>query len=300
MLAMLARGQNSYIVRPDPLFLKRPIDDFLAQLSSLGVYVEKGEDYIKIKGPIKFEGDQLIIDSAISSQFASAFALSLADKDIKVVAKNLEASEKYLALTYHLIEKFKNGIRKFSVPLDFSSLSYPLALAALNGEVRVENYQGRDFYQADSTFIEILQKIGADIFEGNDHLVVRKSSNLKSLEIDCSKCLDLVPTLSFLFSYIPGKTILKNIKALSYKESDRIIEILKLLNLFKIENRLLDNFDLEIIGTSQKSPFVEYDAPKDHRMIMTAYLFMRLNEGGIIKNFKAVDKSFPEFFQLLD
>ncbi len=300
LLGMLARGKNTYILKPDPLFLKRPIDDFINQLSGLGVFVEKGDDYIKIKGPIKFEGEELIIDSALSSQFASAFALSLADKKIKVLAKNLESSEKYLSLTYNLIEKFKTGIRKYSVPIDFSSLSYPLALAALSGEVLVENYSGRDSYQADSIFLDILKKIGAEVLEGPGNLLVRKSTNLKSFEIDCSSCLDLVPTLSFLFSYIPGRTILKNIKALSYKESDRLVEIQKLLNLFKIENRTLGDSDLEIIGTTKKSSFEEYEAPKDHRMIMTAYLFMRLNGGGVIKNHTFVDKSFPEFFQLLN
>jgi 3-phosphoshikimate 1-carboxyvinyltransferase len=299
LIAMLARGQNTYILKPDPLFLKRPIDDFLLKLSSLGVLVEKGSDFIKIKGPIKFVGDHLMVDSSLSSQFASAFALSLSDKKITVLAKNLEASEKYLSLTYHLIEKFKDGLRNFSVPLDFSSLSYPLALAALTGQVRIENYSGMDPYQADSIFLQVLKEIGVEVLEGDDYLIVRKSKNLKSIEMDCSKCLDLVPTLSFLFSYIPGKTVLKNIKALSYKESDRILEIQKLLNLFKIENRFAED-SLEIIGTVNQSPFLEYEAPKDHRLIMTAYLFMRYNSGGIIKNYSSVDKSFPKFFELLN
>jgi 3-phosphoshikimate 1-carboxyvinyltransferase len=299
LIAMLARGQNTYILKPDPLFLKRPIDDFLLKLSSLGVLVEKGSDFIKIKGPIKFVGDHLMVDSSLSSQFASAFALSLSDKKITVLAKNLEASEKYLSLTYHLIEKFKDGLRNFSVPLDFSSLSYPLALAALTGQVRIENYSVMDPYQADSIFLQVLKEIGVEVLEGDDYLIVRKSKNLKSIEMDCSKCLDLVPTLSFLFSYIPGKTVLKNIKALSYKESDRILEIQKLLNLFKIENRFAED-SLEIIGTANKSSFLEYEAPKDHRLIMTAYLFMRFNSGGIIKNYSSVDKSFPKFFELLN
>ena len=298
LMAMLARGQNTYVLKPDPLFLKRPIDDFLLQLSSLGVYVEKGSDFIKIKGPIKYDGDQLLVESSLSSQFASAFALSLADKKIQVIAKDLDTSQKYLSLTYYLIEKFKAGTREFLVPIDFSSLSYPLALAALTGEVRIENYPGRDTYQADSIFLQVLKEIGAEVLERDDYLLVKKSKNLKSIEMDCSKCLDLVPTLSFLFSYIPGKTILKNIKALSYKESDRIFEIQKLLNLFKIENRLVED-SLEIIGKAQKSPFLEYEAPKDHRIIMTAYLFMRFNSGGIIKNYSFVDKSFPKFFELL-
>lgn len=299
LMAMLARGKNTYILRPDPLFLKRPIDDFLLQLSSLGVLVEKGNDFIKIKGPIKYDGDQLIVDSSLSSQFASAFALSFADKKIQVLAKDLEASQKYLLLTYHLIEKLKGGIREFSIPIDFSSLSYPLALAALTGEVKIENYPGRDSYQADSIFLQVLKEIGVEVLEGEDYLLVRKSKKLKSIEMDCSRCLDLVPTLSFLFSYIPGKTILKNIKGLSYKESDRIFEIQRLLNLFKIENRLAED-SLEITGTSYKSSFLEYEAPKDHRLIMTAYLFMRYNSGGIIKNFSSVDKSFPKFFELLN
>ena len=300
LMAMLARGQNTYILKPDPLFLKRPIEDFLKKISSLGVFVEKGHDFIKIKGPIKFKGELLQIDSFFSSQFSSAFALSLADKDIKILAQNLEASQKYLSLTHHLIDKFKQGIRKFSVPIDFSSLSYPLALAALAGEVRIENFKEIDPYQADSIFLEILKKMGVEVIKESAYLLVGKSTNLTPLEIDCSECLDLVPTLAFLVSHIPGKSILKNVKGLSYKESNRILEIQKLLNLFKKESRLNDQYHLEIIGSTQKSPYLEYDAPIDHRMIMTAFLFLKVNNGGIIKNYKAVNKSFPEFFELLN
>jgi 3-phosphoshikimate 1-carboxyvinyltransferase len=217
-----------------------------------------------------------------------------------VLSKKIKSSKNYLELTNHLIMKFQDGCRSFRVPLDFSSLSYPVALAALNGSVLIENYQGRDNYQGDSIFLDLLKEAGACVIERRDRLLVGKSSNLKPLEIDCSGCLDLVPTLSFLFSHIPGITLLKNIKSLSYKESDRIFEIQRLLNLFKKECRLTEDFGLEIIGSHEKSPFIVYEAPKDHRMIMTAYLFMRLNGGGIIKNPMFVDKSFPDFFKLLN
>ncbi len=300
LIALLARGKNTYILKPDPVFLNRPIEGFLKELSSYGVFVEKGADFIKIRGPINLDNKELKIDSSISTQFSSALALSLANTEVRVFSKNIKSSKNYLELTNYLIMKFQEGSRSFKVPLDFSSLSYPLSLAALNGSVLIENYQGRDEYQGDSIFLDLLKKSGANVFENRDHLLVEKSSNLKPLEIDCSGCLDLVPTLSFLFSHIPGITLLKNIKALSYKESDRIFEIQRLLNLFKKECRLTEDFDLEIIGSQEKSPFVEYEAPKDHRMIMTAYLFMRLNSGGIIKNPKFVDKSFPDFFRLLN
>ncbi|MFI5390619.1 MAG: hypothetical protein ACHQYQ_04590 [Bacteriovoracales bacterium] len=299
LIALLARGKNTYILRPDPGFINRPIENFLKELSSYGVFVEKGVDFIKIRGPINLENKELKIDSSLSTQFSSALALSLANTDVRVFSENIKSSKSYLELTNYLIMKFQEGIRTFRVPLDFSSLSYPLALAALNGSVLIENYQGRDEYQGDSIFLDLLKKSGAKVIESSDRLLVEKA-NLKPLEIDCSGCLDLVPTLSFLFSHIPGITLLKNIRALSYKESDRIFEIQRLLNLFKKECRLTEDFGLEIIGSIEKSPFVEYESPKDHRMIMTAFLFMRLNGGGILKNPKFVDKSFPDFFKLLN
>ena len=39
--------------------------------------------------------------------------------------------------------------------------------------------------------------------------------------------------------------------------------------------------------------------PSDHRMIMTAFLFMKKNFGGIIHNEQHVNKSFPDFLKLL-
>jgi 3-phosphoshikimate 1-carboxyvinyltransferase len=300
LIALLARGKSTYILKPDPVFLKRPIEGFLKELSSNGVFIEKGADFIKIRGSINLDNKELEIDSSLSTQFSSALALSLANTDVRVFSNNINSSKNYLELTNYLIRKFQEGSRFFGVPLDFSSLSYPRALAALTGSVLIENYQGRDEYQGDSIFLNLLKEAGASVIESRDRLFVEKSSNLKPLEIDCSGCLDLVPTLSFLFSHVTGITLLKNIKALSYKESDRIFEIQRLLNLFKKECRLTEDFELEIIGSIEKSPFVEYESPRDHRMIMTAYLFMRLNGGGIIKNSKFVDKSFPDFFKLLN
>jgi 5-enolpyruvylshikimate-3-phosphate synthase len=41
------------------------------------------------------------------------------------------------------------------------------------------------------------------------------------------------------------------------------------------------------------------ELPDDHRMIMSAALFLRFHQGGSVSPAEAVEKSYPEFFSLI-
>ena len=45
---------------------------------------------------------------------------------------------------------------------------------------------------------------------------------------------------------------------------------------------------------------VSLTLPDDHRMVMTASIFMRSGQGGWVGPVRAVEKSYPHFFELLD
>jgi 3-phosphoshikimate 1-carboxyvinyltransferase len=111
--------------------------------------------------------------------------------------------------------------------------------------------------------------------------------------------LDFVPPLVFLASYIEGTSNFRNIATLRYKESDRVKELINLLDLFKVKYRY-EQHTLAIEGGHRIGQEVDYNAPRDHRIIMTAYLFLRYNKGGNIFNAKYVEKSFPHFFKVLN
>ena len=214
---------------------------------------------------------------------------------------NLKTSKSYYEMTLNIIKELRSGKTLFHVPVDFSSLSYPLALGAVTGEVFVENCSSLDTFQADSCFIDILEKMGAVLFWEEGGLKLKVSESLKPLNWDCSDCPDLVPTLAFLCSYVDGVSCLNNIKVLRHKESDRIFEIERLFKAFGIDYKYNNEMDkLEIyggkLGGRPLKKFLRHNPPKDHRMVMVSYLFMKMNNGGEISNASHIKKSFPDFF----
>ncbi len=303
LIPFLARGKNEYWIYPDKHFMSRPIQDLISPLVSLGIKIE-GPSYhgpwLKVQGPYNFRRD-ISIDCARSTQFASGIMMATSDlSEISLNFENLSSSKTYFEMTQWIVKSIRKDV--IEVPIDFSSLSYPLAFSILHDRLVVPNQLKEDPFQADSIFIKILEECGADISWTNEGLKSSSSNLLTPVNWDCLLCPDLVPALCFLFSYVDGKSSFKNIKNLKYKECDRLTEICHILSLFEIEHDYLENEDCLVIeGNSEKiSPFVSYDAPPDHRMIMMAALFMFHGKGGRIRGASHVQKSFSNFFEIFD
>jgi 3-phosphoshikimate 1-carboxyvinyltransferase len=304
LLPLLARGSNCYTLEAKGHMRNRPMDPLILGLTTLGVDASMGgKDYwIKVKGPYKINGSKVEIDCKDSTQFLTGLSLATADLEIEIKALNLEASLSYFLMTQDLIEKFKAQRTQWRIPVDFSGLSYPLALACAIGEIEVTNCKEVDPFQADSVFIKILEEAGAIPEFKEESLFLRKPEYLMPFEADGSKSPDLVPTLAFLAAYASGASVIRDIEILRHKESDRVEEVLSLLETFCIEHEFdSEKNNLIIYGDpSKKIGAVEYYPPEDHRIIMVAYLFMRMNSGGKLHNFEHVKKSFPNFFEVMD
>ena len=294
--ALVALGSRKYVLKPTGRMATRPMDELLQILAKLGAEVERTDEGISIRGPIHRLPRALRVDCRRSSQFASALLLALSKTDIQIKAENLGASRPYWELSGHLLQQ--RGRNFFVIPPDFSGMAFPLALAATNGEVSITNYAGRDPFQGDSTIVDILDNMGAAVDESQQNLRVGRR-RLKSIEYDCADCLDIVPIVSYLCSYAEGVSRLGNIATLRYKESDRIAETLKLLRLFGVDHRF-DGEYLYIKGAAKTiDEAIDVHPPDDHRMIMTAYLFLRKNGGGRLYNYQGIEKSFPHFFEAM-
>jgi 3-phosphoshikimate 1-carboxyvinyltransferase len=302
LLALLSLGKRKYQLIPEGHMRNRPMGPLLEALEALNVSVSKGEDdyWIEIQGPLSGKG--VAVNSSVSTQFVTAIALALAETDIDVQPIKLENSELYWKLTENLIQAYKKKEILWDVPLDFSGLSYPLALGLVDGSVEISNYRKRDLLQADSIFLEIIEKMGGLLeLAEKSGLSLKSPQKLDPIDYDCSGFPDLVPTLAFVCSYADGSSYLRNLGVLRHKESDRVEEILKLLRQFKISFEY-DNLteDLCIHGNGPKVGREETFPAADHRMVMTSYLFLRKNSGGSLSNYKHVKKSFPDFFKEME
>ncbi len=290
---------------------ERPMQEMLEALGAMGVRVRAGNTgdpfWLEIKGPLSPPAGELPVDCSRSTQFATGLALALADAHASFVRPvNMDASAAYWEMTEDLIERFQVGQTSFRVPVDFSSLSYPLAAGLTLGPVLVENCFERDLFQADSAFLEIIPEMGGKLEWTSQGLRLSPPSELRPFSRDCSGHPDLVPTLAYVCSYAQGESRLRNVEVLRHKESDRIEEILKLLRAFGIPYRMEMEGERETLVIegqglhASKSSRPELHPAPDHRMVMVSYLFARRNNGGRVHNAHHVAKSFPDFFDTLE
>lgn len=304
LMGFLSLGTKKYFLHPTERISERPIDGFIEELRSMGVKINlENEAWLSLQGPLSPKTNEIVIDCSHSTQFATAMQLALSTSDIEIIPKNLHRSARYFKITKDLVKSFKNHDKDFDTPLDFSSFGYPLALAAVFGKLELTHYAGIDELQADSEIVNILKAMNAKVNIKGSHFLIEKSQ-LKSVDIDCSDFPDLVPTLAFLCSYAKGTSKLKNIDVLRHKESDRIVETLKILHAFNIKAVYHEKKDyLEIDGDVGEMPSlkekINLKTAKDHRMIMVAYLFMRVNSGGTLNDILHINKSYPKFLEVM-
>ncbi len=297
LIPLLALGKNQYKLIPAEKMSERPMDEMKNILRDLGVSIDD-QSWFTLKGPYKNERKEVEVDCSETTQFATGFLLSLHKVGIKVIEKNLKTSIPYLNMTKELIIKNTN---RYSVPVDFSSLSYPLAMASFSGSLTVPNCREIDEYQADSVFVQILKDLGVQIDISSNGLSLKGLSDLPSFDVDCSACPDLVPTLCFLASYAKDRSIIRNVEILKYKECDRLKEMLRIMNLFEVSSYYEPDQDAIIItGRIPHSNPVEVKTERDHRMVMISHLFQRMNGGGVLHDIDCVHKSFPQFFEVMN
>lgn len=298
LAALVALDHRQYHLQMSGKLAQRPWEELTEALRSLGARVELKESSLLIQGPVSFKDKTLKVSAKRSTQFASALKLAYSNY-VEVIPEDLLASISYWKMTEDLVEKFKVS-RHFTVPVDWSGASYPMCFAALTGEAFFPGLH-YDTHQADSKLFDILNKLGAIKSSCENGITVTEIKNRKhSLKINVEDCLDLTPSLAFLLAHIEGKHELTGVSNLIHKESDRLSEIRTLLKSFSKKTSYDEKSDTLVIeGDLLKlsSPQNIQTAP-DHRLVMSASLFLKYHAGGTISHPEAVDKSFHSFFKV--
>lgn len=302
LLALLSLGKKTYRLIPSEKMSERPMDDLLIPLKKLNVKIETDlkDAWISIQGPAQLKSGQKIkIDCEKSTQFASAMMLAFVNNPIGFSLENIHASEMYIEMTKYVLKETE-GKNSYNVPVDFSSASYPVALALIYGKVLILNCKELDTTQADSAFIQLMKDAGADIDFTPEGLLVTSKNKLAPFKVDGSKFPDLVLTLAFVASHLDGKSVISHLSVLRHKESDRIEQIIYLLKSMNV-NFVFDSLKNEFVIDGKNRPYknTTLKTARDHRMVMTAYLFLRANSGGSLAEVDCVEKSFPDFFEIM-
>ena len=248
LTAALALSGGNYRLSGVARMHERPIGDLVDALRQLGASItylgNEGFPPLQIS-PSVLAGDTVEVRGDVSSQFLTGLlmALPLTGQTVRVRVAGELISKPYIEITLAMMARFgvevvkqdeQNffvfGGRRYQSPGvihvegDASSASYFLAAGAIGGgPVRV-NGVGKNSVQGDVRFAEALEKMGAQVFMGDNWIECKapESGKLKAIDLDCNHIPDAAMTLAVAALYAEGTTILRNIASWRVKETDRI------------------------------------------------------------------------------
>lgn len=275
----------------------RPIKELMDQLKLSGLTFSEDKLPFTVDGTFhkidfEFPGD-------VSSQYISAIMMIaplIGGCEIKLTSR-LESTG-YIKITQECLRLFgveseilwdkvivKSGALKspgeIIVEGDWSNAAFFLCANELGADINVQNLN-MDSVQADRKIVELLEKI---------------NKNRDYCEIDISQTPDLFVILAVVLSQKSVKSVLKNAKRLRLKESDRIQSTYDMLKSFGV------NCDIEgdnlVIYKSEMKPAV-VNSFDDHRIVMAAAIASIITKEVEIKDWQAVKKSYPSFFDEIE
>jgi len=318
MTAALTLGNGQYEIDGIERMRQRPIQQLIDALNQLGADVVSKEGtgcppvLINASG---LRGGTVKIPGNISSQYISAILLTApyADRDVRIVVIDDLASKNYVDMTIDVMNRFSVAVERdsykefivksgqeyqgceYMVEPDASGASYFFAAAAITGgKVRVEGL-GDGSLQGDTKFVDILSKMGCKTKKSQDWLEV-EGGQLRGIDVDMNDTPDVVQTLAPVAVFAEGKTRIRNVKNLRFKETDRITAIVNELKKVGVEAREFED-GIEIVPSTPHS--ADISTYNDHRMAMSFALLGLRTKGIKIKNPECVEKTFPDFFERL-
>lgn len=327
LLTGLLSAQDFYtVLSGDNTLRQRPMDRIIEPLSLMGAEIlARRNKYapVSING-CSLEGIEYKLPVA-SAQVKSALLLAglYCQGEQKIIEKGASRDHTERMLRDFGVElvvqentitlKKKRDIvlkaREINIPGDISSAAYFIAAALLTaGSELVLTNIGINPTRAG--FLEIIKKMGANLEIYNIQNTGSEptadirvaSSKLKAVTIKgeiIPTLVDELPLLAILASRAEGATIIQDAGELRVKESDRINSTVTGLKRLGVKVEEKDD-GMIIYGPCDFCGNTEINTFYDHRIAMSfAVAGLVSKEPFIIKNYEAVNISFPEFSKLL-
>jgi len=290
---------------------KRPMSMIGEALNQLGVKCTSSGGFLPltILGPIT--GGYCEIDGSVSSQLLTGLlmALPLAAKTSEIKVRNLK-SKPYIDMTMELLKSFGITIhnkdyslfqipgnqkyipQNYTVEGDWSGGAFLLVAGAINGDLAVQGLNINSM-QSDLAIIRALDKAGAKMKLSENQIEISKSE-LKAFEFDATDSPDLFPPLVALASYCTGKSAVKGVSRLIYKESDRASALKEEFGKMNIGVEIRDDVMFITGGQPQGAHVESHD---DHRIAMAVAVTALGASGRVfIRDSQCVAKSYTGFF----
>jgi 3-phosphoshikimate 1-carboxyvinyltransferase len=323
-LACKSSAVKKLIFKTRGRLIDRPVEEIVECLKPFGVTVTKRREDNEIEVCGNIGPGRYVIDGSVSSQYISGLLMALASFDGESVIDVTGgiASIHYIELTTDALAKYGVNIVKeedtFKVPAktanavpngnfevegDWSNGAFLICLGSLirGGSAKVSGLR-MDSVQGDREIMHFLKLAGTTFLVEGDTVFVQDSMInpvRKLLEMDCSDIPDIVPYMAVVGAFRAEKTVLKGIKRLRIKESDRAQAITDMLTAVGANVTLEeDTITIEYINKVNRE--INLTSSNDHRMAMAAVLCAAATGKDIeLDNVDCLDKSFPEFRKLL-
>jgi 3-phosphoshikimate 1-carboxyvinyltransferase len=319
LVAAVCLGRGDFRIDGTPRMRERPIEDLLLALRELGAAVESelgnGCPPVRVRAA-GLAGGRTRVRGERSSQYLSALLQvgPCTQRGLEVEVEGRLVAAPYVNLTVAVMEQFGAhverqgnrwfhvlptgyGGRDFRVEPDASSAHYFWAAAALcGGRIRTPGLGARSL-QGDVRFAELLAQMGAEVEIAEDWIEVRGGRPLVGLDVDMNEISDTAMTLAVLGVFTTSPVCIRNVGHLRLQESDRLHAVAT--ELTRLGIRVEEEEDALRVFPGRVRPGVveTYD---DHRIAMS-FALLGLRVPGIgIRNPRCVEKTFPEFFTLLE
>lgn len=319
--AALADGLT--VLTGDSSLRSRPQGPLLQAIDQLGGRAEStrsnGQAPLVVGGPIV--GGTVAIPGDVSSQFVTAllFAGPATGAGIDITLQTELKSAPYVDITLEVLEEFGITARQtrqgysvrgqqsyrpsggeYTVPGDFSSISYLLAAGVLAAKNEVTVTGAQPTAQGDEAIVDVLESMGAKIdWDRKEDEITVERSDLSGVEVSVADTPDLLPTIAVLGAVADGTTVITDCAHVRYKETDRVramAETLERMGASVEENEetlLVHGSETELEGSV-------LDGRGDHRIIMALSVAGLVADGTTtITGAEHVDVSFPDFFDVL-
>lgn len=330
LLSLLSITSGKWILKADQRMEQRPIIPLIECLKSLGADIESV--YPNKIFPLRIKGKQLkcsgliTIPSNLSSQFISSLAMisPYVDGGLRISLPSSQVSLPYIKMTLELMKENGAEIRiendvlnigqkqyrfeKAEVETDWSAAAFAYSIVAL-GKIESLKINGlnKNSLQGDAVVAELFSKyFGVQTLFSNDGVCLHYDENSfckeETMEMDFSSSPDLFLPLVVTAVCLNKSFVFKGLETLSYKESDRLNNVIEQIKKAGIEISYKNGEMTFKTMDSCKDIFsdsFEADSYNDHRMAMAMSLFAFKYQIVKIKNPDCVDKSFPNYWEML-
>ncbi len=294
----------------------RPLTFFSDTLPQFGATFQSNDGFIplQIEGPLK--GATVELDGSLSSQYISGLlmALPLVKKDSHLSISTLN-SLPYIQMTLSTLGEFGieilhqnykefiiRGEQKYmptnyTIESDWSSASFWLVASALGMNIQLTGLSMTSL-QADKQIIDAFEAANC-ILSYKENKIRMDGRNRTPFQFDATHCPDLFPALVTFAALCDGRSEIKGVNRLAYKESNRGFVLQE--EFANIGVLIIIDGDIMHIHGKTSIEGGKVDAHHDHRIAMCfgiAALFA--DEPIEIKGAEAVAKSYPQFWDDLE